>query len=145
MNNTSYGSIISVLVILSILSLPFLLSWLCSLSLSLSLSQYLVVYPSVTPDVYLHLGNISYLSYTFTYVSSQSIPGYIYLLVIHTYHLHSITRVFVLYVSHIIHAPLSTNGKGKQPSRYHVLPSYIHSIFYNHHSSTPTFYEFYPC
>ena len=87
----------------------------------------------------------SHISYTFAYVSSQFIPGYIYLLVIHTYHLHSITRVFVLYVSHIIHAPLSTNGKGKQPSRYHVLPSYIHSIFYNHHSSTPTFYEFYPC
>ena len=51
----------------------------------------------------------------------------------HTHNLLLIAHMSVLYVSHHIHASLSTNERGEQPSGYHVLPLYIHSIFYNQH------------
>ena len=67
-----------------------------SLNFRIILSSFKVfplcwLYKSSPPDVYLHLGDISYLSYTFTYVSNRSISGYIYLLVIHGLSIHIIS------------------------------------------------------
>ena len=62
----------------------------------------------------------------------------------HLFILHSIAHMFLLYVSHVIHAPPSSNGRGKQPYGYYILLTYIHSSFCNHQCSTPTFSEIRP-
>ena len=61
--------------------------------------------------------------HTFSPFIGQSLPTSIWAtsLIYLTYHLHSITHMFVLYVSHVIHAPLYSNGRGEQPSGYYVV------------------------
>ena len=52
--------------------------------------------------------------HTFSPFIGQSLPTSIWAtsLIYLTHHLHSIVHIFVLYVSHVIHAPLSYNGRG---------------------------------
>ena len=84
------------------------------------------LYKSSPRDAYLHLGDISYLSYSFTYVSSLSILGYIYFLVIHPlpYTSSAFNSPHVCSLCNLIHTPLSTNGRaqGEQPYGYHLVP-----------------------